>query len=209
LLGCTGAATPAGRNLITGEDPNNPTCGWRPLVDLTGDPRLAPLADNGGPTLTQALLADSPALATALNCPPPATDQRGVIRPQGGGCDIGAFESSLPVAPTLTPTPTVTPTPTPGILGDINGDGIVDIRDYGIWRQSFGQTNCGNVADLDANCIVDSRDYGIWRQHFGETAGGTAPGGARAAAQPPATATARPAATPAAALTPGPAAARP
>src|SRR5216683_1073311 len=28
----------------------------------------------------------------------------------------------------------------PTVLGDINNDGIVDIRDYGIWRQNFGQT---------------------------------------------------------------------
>jgi len=28
----------------------------------------------------------------ASGCPPPATDQRGVTRPQGPACDIGAFE---------------------------------------------------------------------------------------------------------------------
>ena len=59
----------------------------------------------------------------------------------------------------------------PALLGDINNDGIVDIRDYGIWRANFGQTDCGNPADLDGNCIVDIRDYGIWRQNFGHTAG--------------------------------------
>ena len=55
------------------------------------------------------------------------------------------------------------------MLGDINNDGIVDIRDYGIWRQHFGATDCGNVADLNGDCIVDIRDYGIWRQNFGQT----------------------------------------
>jgi hypothetical protein len=80
-------------------------------------------------------------------------------------------------ASTSTPIPTRTPTatPTPCILGDINCDGIVDIRDYGIWRQQFGQTNCGNPADLNGDCIVDIRDYGIWRQNFGHTAGATVP----------------------------------
>src|SRR5690348_15053286 len=47
----------------------------------------------------------------------------------------------------------------PTVLGDINNDGIVDIRDYGIWRQQFGATDCGNSADLNGDCIVDIRDY--------------------------------------------------
>ncbi|MDX6610594.1 MAG: hypothetical protein QOF85_2519 [Solirubrobacterales bacterium] len=56
------------------------------------DPRLAALSDNGGPTNTMALLAGSPAIDAGTNegCPP--TDQRGVGRPQGPACDIGAFE---------------------------------------------------------------------------------------------------------------------
>jgi hypothetical protein len=59
---------------------------------IVGSPGLEPLADNGGPTLTHALLAGSPAIdaANAATCPP--TDQRGVARPQGAGCDVGAFE---------------------------------------------------------------------------------------------------------------------
>ena len=56
-------------------------------LDNEGKPKLA---DNGGPTLTIALLVDSPAINKANSCP--ATDQRGVYRPQGNGCDIGAFE---------------------------------------------------------------------------------------------------------------------
>src|SRR5260370_35127547 len=52
------------------------------------------------------------------------------------------------------------------ILADINCDGIVDIRDYGIWRQAFGATDCGTVADLNGDSIVDIRDDGIWRQQF-------------------------------------------
>jgi hypothetical protein len=57
---------------------------------VNANPLLAPLADNGGPTQTMALLAVSPALDAGNNCPP--TDQRGLPRPQGPGCDIGAFE---------------------------------------------------------------------------------------------------------------------
>ncbi|MDH3306467.1 MAG: family 16 glycosylhydrolase [Acidimicrobiia bacterium] len=60
---------------------------------IVADAGLGGLAANGGPTLTHALLAGSPAIdmASAANCP--ATDQRGVARPQGGACDVGAFES--------------------------------------------------------------------------------------------------------------------
>jgi CSLREA domain-containing protein len=58
------------------------------------DPLLDPLADNGGPTDTHALLAGSPALDAGDNATCLATDQRGVTRPQGPGCDIGAFETT-------------------------------------------------------------------------------------------------------------------
>ncbi|MFD7278630.1 choice-of-anchor Q domain-containing protein [Streptomyces sp. NPDC059862] len=54
------------------------------------DPLVGPPADNGGPTDTAALLPGSPALDAADGCP--ATDQRGVSRPQGAACDIGAYE---------------------------------------------------------------------------------------------------------------------
>jgi beta-glucanase (GH16 family) len=53
---------------------------------------LGPLAANGGPTLTHALNAGSPALDAANPASCPATDQRGVARPQGPGCDVGAVE---------------------------------------------------------------------------------------------------------------------
>lgn len=51
---------------------------------------LGSLANNGGATQTIALLTGSPAINAGVNCP--GTDQRGVSRPQGAGCDIGAFE---------------------------------------------------------------------------------------------------------------------
>src|SRR3954447_17296956 len=76
-------------------------------------------------------------------------------------------------------------------LGDINCDGIVDIRDYGLWRQNFGASACGNAADLNGDCLVDIRDYGIWRQNFGQT-GPTATATAAATATPTATVTTTP-----------------
>ena len=55
---------------------------------------LAPLADNGGPTPTHALVTGSPAVDAVPGAHPECsgTDQRDVPRPQGVGCDIGAFE---------------------------------------------------------------------------------------------------------------------
>jgi CSLREA domain-containing protein len=63
------------------------------------DPRLASLVNNGGPTKTEALMAGSPAIDAAGACGT-ATDQRGVARPFGPACDIGAFEAVKIAAPT-------------------------------------------------------------------------------------------------------------
>jgi hypothetical protein len=72
----------------------------------TGDPQfrnpeLQPLADNGGPTRTMAIGLASPAYDAGAGCP--AADQRGVTRPQGAACDLGAFEllAALTVSPGL------------------------------------------------------------------------------------------------------------
>jgi hypothetical protein len=62
------------------------------------NPRLAPLANNGGPTFTHALLRGSPAIDAGDDTNAPATDQRGIARPRDGDgnrvavIDIGAFE---------------------------------------------------------------------------------------------------------------------
>lgn len=74
------------------------------------DPQLGLLAANGGPTMTHALFVGTPAVNAAADCTnetgaPILTDQRGVVRPQGGACDIGAFEFDGAV-PSLTITKT-------------------------------------------------------------------------------------------------------
>ena len=62
---------------------------------LGGDPLLGPLADNGGPTPTHALLPGSPAIDAGINPGDLATDQRGdgYVRVFGAAADIGAFEA--------------------------------------------------------------------------------------------------------------------
>ncbi len=85
------------------------SCGFtKPGDKQNVNSRLGPLADNGGPTDTHALLARSPAIdaGSATGCP--ATDQREVRRPQNGDgnssaiCDVGAFERKDLAPPTVT-----------------------------------------------------------------------------------------------------------
>jgi DNA-binding beta-propeller fold protein YncE len=98
------------------------------------------------------------------------TDRPGhsfVFDPNSAGTGISVFEATQTM-------PTTTHGP-----GDFDGNGFVDIRDYGMWRQSFGSSNCGIAVDATNNCTVDIRAYGTWRSNFGQ--GGaptsTTPGG--------------------------------
>jgi predicted outer membrane repeat protein len=59
---------------------------------ITDDPMLAPIANNGGFTETMALGVGSSAINRGMNSSCPNDDQRGVTRPQGSRCDIGAVE---------------------------------------------------------------------------------------------------------------------
>jgi len=61
------------------------------------DPMLGPLANNGGPTMTHALLEGSPAIDKGVAVEGITTDQRGFARPQGTASDIGSFESEFTV----------------------------------------------------------------------------------------------------------------
>ena len=93
---CAGNITSQGYNI----DSDN-SCSLTAVGDLPNtNPLLGTLQNNGGPTETQALLTGSPAIdAGNPDCPPPATDQRGVTRPQGTQCDIGAFELQVSPGP--------------------------------------------------------------------------------------------------------------
>jgi hypothetical protein len=90
---CSGNAFDAANNLSFGDA----TC-----PGTSGDPKLGPLQDNGGPVQTSDLGPGSAAIdagpAGGPNCP--ATDARGLPRPAGAACDIGAYEATAPAATT-------------------------------------------------------------------------------------------------------------
>ena len=87
LCGGTGGVLSGGGNLD-----QDGSCALGASADQSNiDPLLGPLALNGGPTATHALLPGSPAIDAALSAACPVLDQRGVFR-FGQPCDIGAFE---------------------------------------------------------------------------------------------------------------------
>jgi len=151
LLGADiqGNITSSGYNLV-----NDPTdCTGLASTDITGlDPLLGPLADNGGPTLTHALLPNSPAM-DAVPCavfPSIVTDQRGMTRLLGASCDIGAYEAPL--------------------LGDINVNGVLDLLDARLCLQIANGVIAGTAAqreaaDLDGDGDVDLRDAQILAEY--------------------------------------------
>ncbi|HSH03785.1 MAG TPA: Ig-like domain-containing protein [Anaerolineae bacterium] len=131
----------------------------------SGDPNLADLADNGGPTLTQAILADSPARNGipygVAGCDSMAiTDQRGVNRFGDAGCDIGAYEyvNSAPIgvndAYTLNRDSTFT-VPSMGVLANDS-----DADNDWLYASLITATNQGSLTlKHDGSFIYTTTDY--------------------------------------------------
>lgn len=128
----------SGANLV-----EDGTCG----ASLSGDPLLSPLADNGGPTPTHLPQFSSPAvnvLASASACDSRTPDQRGILRPQWGSCDLGAVE--LQGDPPFCKSP---------------GTSIANGSPFG---DSIPTMTIGNVADLNLWVQIDHQqvsDLGI------------------------------------------------
>jgi hypothetical protein len=155
-----------GHNLVGGGNATqSPLNAFNQTGDqVGGNPMLGPLANNGGPTRTHALLAGSPAInsgdmnAMAGAGDVPSFDQRGApfSRVAGGRIDKGAHEAQ--------------PIP-PAVFGDYNEDGFVNAADYTVWRNMSGQTGVTpfSGADGDGDGMITSEDYDVWKLHYGET----------------------------------------
>ncbi len=122
------------------------------------DPLLGPLADNGGPTLTHALLPGSPAidagvtaLAVSADGTPLEHDQRGLFYPRvlGKAVDSGAVEY---------------------LFGDADGDNIVGGSDLDAVRANWGEkVDPFDLmhGDLSGDGIVNSDDLDLVRANWG------------------------------------------
>ena len=111
------------------------------------DPKLGPLANNGGPTLTMALLPGSPAIDAGNTSLAPTTDQRGFPRPAGLAADIGAFEyGSVVLWPPQVSTSLATGVSTNSatLNGTVNPIGWPTIA----WFQWGATTNFGNLTPV-------------------------------------------------------------
>ncbi|MEM8860694.1 MAG: choice-of-anchor Q domain-containing protein, partial [Chloroflexota bacterium] len=138
---CSGTITSDGYNLDS-----DGSCSLAGTGDLSNqDPLLGPLQDNGGATLTHALLESSPAInAGNSNL---AEDQRGITRPQGNGDDIGAFElvdpdpvDPDPVDPDPVDPDPVDPDPVePDPVEPANGSTVENSRPTFEWKGAFDE----------------------------------------------------------------------
>ncbi|HMJ39987.1 MAG TPA: choice-of-anchor Q domain-containing protein, partial [Verrucomicrobiae bacterium] len=143
------ALTDAGYNLDSGT-----TCGFSSSNGSLNstNPQLGALQSNGGPTQTMALPLQSPAVnaipVTVSGCT--GTDQRGVTRPQGVGCDVGAFEvlqSGGDLQPPTTPTGLATTsvnTSSVGLAWNASTDNV-GVAGYTVYRNGTSIATTGGT----------------------------------------------------------------
>ena len=137
-------AVSGGHNLAS-----DTSCALGASGDRNGqDPLLGPLQDNGGPTPTRLPGPGSPAIDAGEPVSCPGMDQRGIGRPQGAACDIGAAEV-VPPAPAPPPTSHVlTITPPSGAYVPTQGFDLVLVLD------APGRSVVDGEARLDGNDVT-------------------------------------------------------
>jgi len=114
------------------------SCGLGGPGDLAEVDSLIDIAlfDHGGGTETHGFFSGSWAVDGGTDCPP--ADQRGVARPRGAACDIGAFEEEAPASR----------------RGDVNADGRANSLDAAIVLQF----NAGLLDALDDETSADANN---------------------------------------------------
>jgi predicted outer membrane repeat protein len=128
---------------------------------INADPLLGPLQSNlPGWTFTHALPAGSPAVDAALGANCLATDQRGILRPQGTGCDIGAYELVVdnnagpivgPITAPQAPHPVNMAISAYASFSDPNTDDI----HTALWDWGDGSTSAGVVNEANGTGTAD------------------------------------------------------
>jgi peptidyl-prolyl cis-trans isomerase SurA len=142
--GCSGTVRSTGYNLT-----DDLRCTFAQTGDITSDdPRLGDVANNGGTTQTVALGNGSPAIDAGdpSGCADPSSggmltsDQRGVRRPSGGRCDIGAFETQAAVKGTVVNR----------IMALVDGDPITlyELKDFAAGDQRLKDALVMNQAEV-------------------------------------------------------------
>ncbi len=94
----------------------------------------------------------------------------------GSSCTAPYCNGCACVTPTNTPKPTNTPTKTPTKvptippkkLGDANGDGKVNLLDFGTWKTEY-LTKTGLNSDFDKNNKVNIADFAVWKAEYLKT----------------------------------------
>ena len=147
-------------NLVESADPGNGVVDGVEGNQVGVDPMLGPLADNGGPTLTHALLPGSPALDAGdptftpnMFVPPLDHDQRSspFVRVAGGRVDIGSLELQNVVPD-----------------GDFNDDGVYDCLDIDALIAEIAASTHNAGFDLTADGLVNLADRDAWLAEAGE-----------------------------------------
>jgi hypothetical protein len=141
----------------------------------TGDTKFM-AASSGTLSFSSPVLADNRdvylTMGSILDLNYSATDTIRSLFIDGVGQVTGTWGSTTSTATNKTPLISgngllqVSVLPTTGVPGDFNGNGVVDMADYVLWRNGGPLLN--EVSDPG---VVTAQDYADWRAHFGNTAG--------------------------------------